>query len=340
LRKGVHGCLGKTQSALKKYYGFAPPETVDLNCFETWIQIHKLPIGYRNVPLIKNLTDRKVGKAIKVETDVHGAGNFVRVRAVLDVRKALACFVTISRASQLEFYQVKYEKLPKFCGACGFMGHTHLECGTGELDVDKLKWGDFLKADWDTWHGRNFGGNRGGGSSGNRGRGREVAFAGRGLDAFGRGRNTQPSWRYNALLNFGGPPRDEEELDDTGSSPVKSPNMDIENGSQEALAKRRLNLEAEDGNEMVGEDAIIPDPNAMRVDGDIVPYESLGDDVENDRKKHSKKDGANSTSQGSAASQGDAVHSQRKYYLQTVRVWVIARQFAHFCRYKSKVTPM
>jgi hypothetical protein len=113
--------------------------------------IHKLPIGYRTVPLIKNLTDRKVGKAIKVELDVHGAGNFVWVRIVLDVGKALARFVTVSRSGQREFYQVKYEKLPKFCGACGFMGHTHLECGTGEHDVDSLKWGDFLKADWDTW---------------------------------------------------------------------------------------------------------------------------------------------------------------------------------------------
>jgi hypothetical protein len=39
--------------------------------------------------------------------------------------------------------------------------------------------------------------------------------------------------------------------------------MDVEKDSHEALAKRRLNLEAVDRNEMVGEDAIIPDPNAM-----------------------------------------------------------------------------
>jgi hypothetical protein len=160
------------------------------------------------------------------------------------------------------------------------------------------------------WHGRNFGGNWGGGSSGNRGRGRETAFAGRGLDAFGRGRNTQPSWRLNALPNFGGPSRDEQELDDTCSSPVKPPNMDLEKDSQEALAKRRLNLEAVDGNEMVGEDANIANPNAMGVDGEIVPYESLGNDGTIARKKRSKKDRANSTSEGSVASQGDAVRSQ------------------------------
>jgi hypothetical protein len=86
--------------------------------------------------------------------------------------------------------------------------------------------------------------------------------------------------------------------------------MDLEKDSQEALAKRRLNLEAVDGNEMVGEDANIANPNAMGVDGEIVPYESLGNDGTIARKKRSKKDRANSTSEGSVASQGDAVRSQ------------------------------
>jgi hypothetical protein len=129
--------------SIEKYDGFAPPDSIDLNTFETWIQIDKLPIRYRNDALIKNLTERKVGKAIKVETDVNGVGNFVRVRVVLDVRRVLAHFVTVSRDGQREFYQVKYEKLPKFCCACGVIGHTHLECGTGEHKEEKLKWRKF-----------------------------------------------------------------------------------------------------------------------------------------------------------------------------------------------------
>jgi hypothetical protein len=62
---------------IAKYDGFAPLETIDLNTFETCIQIHKLPIGYRKEALIKNLAEKKVGKAKKVEFDVQGAGNFV-----------------------------------------------------------------------------------------------------------------------------------------------------------------------------------------------------------------------------------------------------------------------
>jgi hypothetical protein len=55
---------------IEKYDGLARPETVDLNYFTTWIQIHKLPVGYRKVPLITNLTERNVGKVETVETDV------------------------------------------------------------------------------------------------------------------------------------------------------------------------------------------------------------------------------------------------------------------------------
>jgi hypothetical protein len=304
----------------QKYDGFAPPESVDLNTFETWIQIHKLPVGYRKVPLIKNLTERKVGKAVKVEIDVHGAGNFVRVRVVLDVRKPLARVVTISRAGQREFYQIKYEKLPKFCGACGLMGHTHLECGSGEHDEDKLKWGDFLKADWDTWHGRGLGGFRGGSRAGNRGRGREGPLDGRGRGGFGQGRDVQRSWRYNALPYSEGEGREEneqkeeQELDDTGASPVKTADMEVENADHvEALAKRRLNLtfDDEDTNVTLVRDAPLAD-NAivMAMEGVSSPPDAKDDGTRMDRKKRSKKDGANSPSLGSAGSREESVRSQ------------------------------
>jgi hypothetical protein len=138
--------------------------------------------------LVKNLIEKKVGKVVKVETDVQGVGNFVRARVRIDVRTPLARCVTMSRAGQREFYAVKYEKIPKFCGACGFFGHTFTECGTGEHDEATLKWGDWLKADFETWHGRFTGGSRGAGS---RGRGRETN--GRGRDVMtGRGANV--SW--------------------------------------------------------------------------------------------------------------------------------------------------
>jgi hypothetical protein len=140
----------------------------------------------------------------------------------LDVRKPLAGFVTVSREAHREFYQVKFEKIPNLCGACGHFGHTNL-CGTGEHDEAKLKWGDFLKADWDTWHGRGFRGNRGGGRGGARGRGRGFPNSGRDTNPKERGGAAPGSWRYNALAYVDGKVVREEELDD-----AKGANIDTD----------------------------------------------------------------------------------------------------------------
>jgi hypothetical protein len=91
---------------------------------------------------VKNLAERKIGSNAEVDKVPHGLGDFVRVKVKLDLRKPLARFVTISRAGQREFFKIQFEKVPKFCGACGMVGHSHLECGTGEHDESKLKWGE------------------------------------------------------------------------------------------------------------------------------------------------------------------------------------------------------
>jgi hypothetical protein len=48
--------------SIEKYDGLSPIESVDLNFITVWIQIHKLPIGYRNNTLIKNLIEKKMGR--------------------------------------------------------------------------------------------------------------------------------------------------------------------------------------------------------------------------------------------------------------------------------------
>jgi hypothetical protein len=66
------------------------PESIDQNFVAVWMQIHKLPPGYRKKTLISNLAERKVGKVLEVKIEIEGVNNFVRVRVKLDVRKALA----------------------------------------------------------------------------------------------------------------------------------------------------------------------------------------------------------------------------------------------------------
>jgi hypothetical protein len=179
---------------IEPYDGLSAADAIDLNSFDAYIQIHKLPIGYRDKSMIKNLVEKKVGKVLSVDTAIPGVNNFIRVRVKFDVRKVLARFVTVVRGGKREFYHIMFEKFPKFCGACGYLGHTHLECGTGEHDETKLMWGDWLKADWSTWHGRPTPGVSGGRNGG----GREQFMARRGRGQSGRGDGVPQSWRYNA----------------------------------------------------------------------------------------------------------------------------------------------
>jgi hypothetical protein len=48
--------------------------------------------------------EKKVGKVIKVETEIQGFNNFVCILMKTDVRKVLARVVTISKGGQREFY--------------------------------------------------------------------------------------------------------------------------------------------------------------------------------------------------------------------------------------------
>jgi hypothetical protein len=304
---------------IEEYDGLVDPESIDLNYFDTWIQIHKLPIGYRNEPLIKNLTEKKVGKVIKVETNVQGLGNFVRVRVRLDVRKNIARVVTISRNREREYYQVQYEKIPRFCGACGFFGHSHLECGTGEHDEDKLRWGDFLKADRDTWAGRSLGFGRGsgrgsgrsdweGGRNPGRGRGMDPPISGANRTPLGRGVGDIQNWRDKALVALEGVAA-EGELDDTAASPSKDMVLD-KVPPNESVAKRRLVL---DGKQDMETDDTEHAGNELPVEMDTPENSNLGHTEladGKDRKKRTKKDGANSSSLGSAASLEETVRSQ------------------------------
>jgi len=119
-----------------------------------WIQIHRIPHLFRPKPIIKQL-GAKVGEVLLVETRAiaSGEGDFHRVRVMLHAAKPLPRVVTLAPESKAKIrLQVKYEKLPRFCGHCGLMGHVHLECGTGEYKEEELEFGAWMVADQSLWH--------------------------------------------------------------------------------------------------------------------------------------------------------------------------------------------
>ena len=135
---------------IEKYDGFTKPEDVELSKIPVWIQLKGLPIAYRKKEVLESLCKR-VGRVKTLILTPRGDGNHVRIRVNLDVNKPLSRFVSVTREGKKVFYQVYYEKIPKFCYVCGLLGHTHFEHGNGKHEVKDLQWGDWLLAPLPEW---------------------------------------------------------------------------------------------------------------------------------------------------------------------------------------------
>jgi hypothetical protein len=137
---------------IEKYDGSYKASSVDLNRIHAWVQIHDIPEIDRKKPIITNLATN-VGEVISVELNPKGDfGGYARVRFWLDVRKELTRFVTINpECLPTLVMRVKYEKVPRFCAVCGFLGHVKEECGSGEHAQAAKAFGKWLLADT-TWN--------------------------------------------------------------------------------------------------------------------------------------------------------------------------------------------
>ena len=231
---------------IQEYDGFSNPESVKLGRIETWAQIHKLPDGVlKKQEFVMNLA-RRIGEVQEVQIKLPNGfvGQFIRVRVKLDVNKKLTRFVNFSKGGKTEFFQVKYEKLPKFCNACGKLGHWHDECGTGEHDTSKFEWGPFILAPlrgrgtarypspgrgfYDGGAGVDSGTGRGRGQNQMRGRG----FAG------GRQWNTKytnPGFESSRDMELDGNTNNLDEYEDPAQTERNDSGQDKENGSRKRL---------------------------------------------------------------------------------------------------------
>jgi hypothetical protein len=200
---------------------------------QAWVQIHKIPILFRNKEVL-NLLAQRVGEIIAVEMSAvqTSGGVFHRVRVMLDSTKPLTRFVPLAmEGSERIFLQIKYEKVPKHCEFCGYMGHTYLECGSGEHEEADLQFGPWMLADETTWKPGTPGARPGffREPGGGRGRGQTQA-RGRGTARFNAGTREQRKWvprpasaQRKRNSAEAGLEEDGKEMEDTATSPLKPP---------------------------------------------------------------------------------------------------------------------
>lgn len=131
----------------KEFDGKRAPETVNLQRSSVWAQIHKIPDLYRKEPIVDQLA-RRIGivRSVELNPTRYFEGNYVRVRASIDVSKPLIRWTPLNLAGERIFLGVKYEKIGYFCEVCGLLGHDMEECGHGVHPPENIQWGKWLVA--------------------------------------------------------------------------------------------------------------------------------------------------------------------------------------------------
>ncbi|KAK1607789.1 hypothetical protein QYE76_031462 [Lolium multiflorum] len=132
---------------IEDYDGLSNPESVTFDGMYVWAQIHGIPELYRKQNIVDDLS-RKIGlvRETQLSPKLFFEGNYVRVRVRIIVTKALMRFVTLTLPEGKKRLMVKYEKIPYYCKHCGMLGHNHEECGDGDWEEKQLQWGTWLLA--------------------------------------------------------------------------------------------------------------------------------------------------------------------------------------------------
>ncbi|KAE8789805.1 hypothetical protein D1007_36018 [Hordeum vulgare] len=100
------------------YDGYSEATEVPMVHMPIWLQIHKLPDGYYRVDVVEKL--------------LRSSGEILEIRITGKVRTV---------------YAFRYDKLARFCKACGIIEHDHKECGNGVHIEKDLKFGYYLYVD-------------------------------------------------------------------------------------------------------------------------------------------------------------------------------------------------
>jgi hypothetical protein len=126
--------VGKRAVLLQDFNVDLKPRDMTFRSLKIWARIINLPFGYMHKRWGAKIAESLCieGSVPVVDCDSTGRcwGSYMRVRVEVDVDKPLMRGVTIfsQRRNLNEWYEVQYEYLPHYCFACGFLGHSSLEC--------------------------------------------------------------------------------------------------------------------------------------------------------------------------------------------------------------------
>lgn len=122
-------------------------------CFELvpfWVQLYDIAVLYMNKVVAKGICSR-IGKVCSSENNEMESGDFMRVRAIIDVSKPLSRGRKISlEDGKNDCVSFKYERLSNICYWCGCITHSDRDCNLwidseGSLKIESRQFGPWLR---------------------------------------------------------------------------------------------------------------------------------------------------------------------------------------------------
>lgn len=133
---------------LNEIDGSAQPSNISLTHCPFWVRLYNLPMDSRTENRIK-LIGGGLGRVLEVDYDGVGWDKSARLKVLLDITKPLRRIQQIrSKEGQVVVIDIKYERLPNFCYACGKLGHIERDCLllVEEDNGGDKQWGSWLRA--------------------------------------------------------------------------------------------------------------------------------------------------------------------------------------------------
>ncbi|XP_074313724.1 uncharacterized protein LOC141648916 [Silene latifolia] len=113
-----------------------------------WARVYDLPIkGRTNEANLRRLGEQLGTYVVRDDSPYPELEKAVRIQVLHNIRKPLQPSVEIRLADgKINFFDVKYERLPLYCYGCGVLGHGLKDCDSGPHDEDNLLYGEKLRA--------------------------------------------------------------------------------------------------------------------------------------------------------------------------------------------------
>jgi hypothetical protein len=122
--------VGKNAVLLNDFNVDQKPDEMTFNKLKLWVRILNLPFGYmhkRSGSVIASSIGGQ-GSVPVVDCDATGRcwGSYMRVWVEIDINKPLQRGVTVfsQRHNMSDWFELRYENLPRYCFSCGLIGHS------------------------------------------------------------------------------------------------------------------------------------------------------------------------------------------------------------------------